>query len=247
MSPHVSPDDSLAAVTFRGDSPASQMSIDGGKELGMGSCQNAHPLAPLLAQLARAVSGTRVRWIEGLTDTRQRVYFANHTSHLDCIVLWAALPSAVRALARPVAARDYWAKGWLRRYVATVVFRSILIDRQPTVLGHRAGADRVIELLVEALGERDSVIVFPEGTRGAGQAVSPFKSGLYHLALRRPGIEFVPAYLHNLNRILPKGEFVPVPMLSTVTFGPAMRLEKGESKEDFLERARQAVLGLRCL
>ena len=45
-----------------------------------------------LALLAHFLSGASVRWIDSQPDTCQRVYFANHTSHLDAIVIWSALP-----------------------------------------------------------------------------------------------------------------------------------------------------------
>jgi hypothetical protein len=50
-----------------------------------------------------------------------------------------------------------------------------------------------------------------------------------------------------LNRVLPRGEFLPVPLLSCVTFGPPLWLEAGEPKADFLNRAREAVLRLKDL
>jgi 1-acyl-sn-glycerol-3-phosphate acyltransferase len=201
-----------------------------------------HPLASLLAGVARAISGVRARWIDCTPSPRQRVYFANHTSHLDAVVLWASLPSGLRAFARPVAARDYWDRTALRRYLSSRVFQAVLVDRGAR--GHERSleaARATTERMVAALGEHCSLIVFPEGTRGSGEDVAPFKSGLYHLARERPDVELVPVYLENLNRILPKGEVLPVPLMSTATFGPPLRLEPSEAKPAFLERAREAV------
>jgi 1-acyl-sn-glycerol-3-phosphate acyltransferase len=205
-----------------------------------------HPLASPLAGLARLISGVHARWLDCEPSPRQRIYFANHSSHLDAVVLWASLPGEARALARPVAARDYWEKTALRRFLASRVFQAVLINRNPQ--GNErslAAAQAVMEQMVAALGERYSLIVFPEGTRGSGEDVATFKSGIYHLAQKRPDVELVPAYLENLNRILPKGEVLPVPLLSSATFGPPLRIEPGEPKGDFLERAREAVRHLR--
>jgi 1-acyl-sn-glycerol-3-phosphate acyltransferase len=205
-----------------------------------------HPLASLLAGFARLISGVRVRWLDSEPSERQRIYFANHTSHLDAVVLWAALPGGVRALVRPVAAQDYWEKTGLRRYLSQRVFNAVLINRDPRASERSlAAAKAVIDNMVEAMGDRYSLVVFPEGTRGSGEDVGRFKSGLYHLALGKPGVELVPAFLENLNRALPKGEVLPVPVLSSVTFGPPMRLEPDEPKHPFLERAREAVRRLR--
>lgn len=202
--------------------------------------------ASVLASLARLVSGASVFYRTASPDERQRVYFANHTSHLDFVVLWSALPPSVRAVTRPVAARDYWEKGAVRRYLARRVFRAILIQRSNHAVDGDAtlsiaAARRTIDRLAISMGDRDSIIVFPEGTRGSGDQIAPFKSGIYHLCRMKPGLELVPVYLDNMNRILPKGELLPVPMLSRVIIGGPMTLEPGETKPGFLERARAAV------
>lgn len=209
----------------------------------------AHASPPLtaafLAALVNLLTGSSVRWAGCEPSTRQRVYFANHTSHLDAIVLWAALRPEARALARPVAARDYWMADPLRRHLATRVFNAVLIDR------HRvsAHARNPIEPLLDALedGRHHSLILFPEGTRGTGPDAGPFKSGLYHLARHRPDVELVPVLIDNMNRILPKGELLPVPLLGGLSFGAPLHVQDGEGKTEFLDRARCAVNGLRQL
>ena len=209
-----------------------------------------HPLAGIIAAFARAISGVQVHGSDGFSGTaRQRIYFANHTSHLDFVVLWAALPAEVRARTRPVAAKDYWESGG-KAYLARNVFRAVLVQRGAAAQAAseeeaRATSRATIEQLAEALGETESLILFPEGTRGTGETVAPFRSGLFHLAKRKPDAELVPAYLENLNRILPKGEVLPVPLISSLTFGAPMHLHMDESKESFLERARAAVCALR--
>jgi len=198
--------------------------------------------ASLLAAAARLLAGAQARWLGCRPELRQRVYFSNHTSHLDFVVLWGALPRELRALTRPVAARDYWGIGTLRRYLATQVFNAVLLERQNL---DDIGRRQQVDLLLETLGECYSLILFPEGTRGTGREIAPFKSGLYHLALKRPDAELVPVYLENLHRILPKGALLPVPLLSSVTFGSPIRIRPGEDKDAFLERAREAVRALR--
>jgi len=211
--------------------------------------ESVHPLAWFIAAAVRAVTGVKVRWQGCAPDDRQRIYFANHSSHLDFVVLWSALPPQVRAKTRPVAAKDYWQSGW-KWYLALRVFRAVLVERHAARHNAEQGQAHAarfetIDHLAQALGDRDSLIFFPEGTRGHGEQVAEFKSGLYHLAKRRPDVELIPAYLENLNRILPKGEFLMVPLLSTLAFGAPIRLKEGESKVDFLERARAALCALR--
>lgn len=196
----------------------------------------------ILALLARFFSGASIRWIDCQPDTCQRVYFANHTSHLDAVVLWSALPPEVRCLTRPVAAKDYWTAGRIRRYLATRVFNALLIDRTEIKV-HQSPVD----VMIREIGQTYSLIVFPEGGRTSGEELGEFKSGLYYLCKKRPDLELIPVYIDNMNRILPRGEVLPVPLLTCITFGPPMWLEAGEPKADFLFRAREAVRRLKEL
>jgi 1-acyl-sn-glycerol-3-phosphate acyltransferase len=202
--------------------------------------------ASIIAACARGLAGPAVRWVNCRPATRQRVYFANHTSHLDFVVLWSVLPRKLRTLTRPVAAKDYWNSG-LRKRIAVNAFHAVLVERSGKMaeVDRASAARNTLEILLEALGTESSLIVFPEGTRGNGLEVGPFKSGIYHLWSRRPDLQFVPVYLSNLNRILPKGEFLPVPIISRVIFGPPLQLAKDETKESFLGKAHTAVCALR--
>ncbi len=196
----------------------------------------------ITASFLRLLSGASATWIGCGPDERQRIYFANHTSNLDGPVLWASLPLSVRRLARPVAARDYWAANRLRRYFAQQVFNAVLIERKAP-----SARDNPIEDMLTAMGTSHSLILFPEGGRFPGPDPQPFKSGLFHMAKKRPDVELVPVLLDNMNRVLPKGELLPVPIISSVTFGSPIRLEPNERRDDFLARAREAVIGLRSL
>jgi 1-acyl-sn-glycerol-3-phosphate acyltransferase len=190
--------------------------------------------------VARLLAGGNVRRVGFTPDERQRIYFANHASHLDFVLVWAALPPRLRAMTRPVAAKDYWDRPGLRRYLGVKVFNAVLIERTPT-----SASPNPIDIILDGLGDQHSLIIFPEGTRGDGSTIATFKSGLYRLGKARPDVELVPAYISNLNRVLPKGEFVPVPMLASVSFGEPMHVGDDEDKSAFLDRARNAILELR--
>lgn len=188
---------------------------------------------------AKLLTGVRPVWRGSIPDSRQRVYFANHRSHGDFVLIWASLPPHLRRLTRPVAGADYWLTSALRRYIANQVFRGVLIDR----MGGRKQANPV-ELMGEALAGGDSLIIFPEGTRNLDDGLQSFKSGIYHLAKAHPKAELIPVWIENLGRVMPKGTFVPVPLLCSLTFGVAVSLAPDETKEAFLERARAALLNL---
>ena len=196
-----------------------------------------------LILLTRVLSGATVLWYESQPDDScQRVYFANHTSHLDALVIWAALPSAIREKTRMVAAQDYWNAGPVRRYISQSLLNAVLIERENVSFKNTP-----IQVMAAEMQNEYSLILFPEGGRSQDGTLGEFKSGLYYLCKRRPDLELIPIYLNNLNSILPRGKALPVPMLSRVIFGPPMWLEMDERKESFLERTRNAVLKLKQL
>ena len=228
-----------------------------------------------LLGLVRVLTGAQARWQGCPPKAEQRIYFANHQSHADLLLIWAALPSELRSITRPIAAKDYWTKTPFKRWITTSVFNAIYVDRKnggqipisknggqipisqgTSVPGSSPEDGRAnlesdphfsdpLEPLIDALESGDSVILFPEGTRGNQEEPQSFKSGLYNLALKFPQVVLVPAWITNVQRVMPKGEVVPVPILCSVTFGTPIALGLEESRSDFLVRARDAVMGLR--
>jgi len=193
----------------------------------------------LLAFVARLITGAQGHWQGCPPKAEQRIYFANHQSHLDWVLIWAALPHELRAVTRPIAARDYWTATPFRQWITSAVFNAVYVSRI------RTDEQDPLEPLLDALRNGDSLVIFPEGTRSAGGEPQPFKSGLFHLAEQFPDVTLVPAWIDNVQRVMPKGEVVPVPILCTVTFGTPVKLQPGEDKRSFLTRARNAVLAVR--
>lgn len=198
-------------------------------------------IARIIIGAIRLLTGAQAYWRGCAPNAAQRIYFANHASHGDFVLLWASLPPWLRRRTRPVAGADYWSKDVLRRFLGGKVFRAVLIDRE-----RREDSPDPVQQMALALAHGDSLILFPEGTRNTTDAVLlPFKSGLFHLATQVPQAELVPVWMNNLGRVMPKGQFIPVPLLCTVTFGPPLARIDGEDKTAFLARARQAMLALR--
>lgn len=205
----------------------------------------ARIVARAIIGFARLLTGMQARWNGCLPTATQRVYFANHSSHGDFVLIWGSLPPDLRPRTRPVAGADYWLKSGLRRFIGRDVFNALLIDRT----GARDGtAPDPVAQMADVLADGASLILFPEGTRNTtDERLLPFKSGLYHLARScsvEAGVEFVPVWIDNLNRVMPKGEIVPVPLLCTVTFGTPLTLAADETKESFLDRARAGLLSI---
>lgn len=275
----------------------------------------------LLLGIVRLLTGAQARWYGCPPKAEQRIYFANHQSHADLVMIWAALPEELRSITRPIAARDYWANTPVKRWITTEVFNAVYVERQATAAPAAAPAAAVVveappppmpaaeriepsmepllplapleppasdvpeaqgrldlpeppapppppppeppppaapeapaatapasdplAPLVEALRSGDSIIIFPEGTRGHTGEPQKFKSGLYTLATLFPDVVLVPAWIDNVQRVMPKGEIVPVPILCSVTFGAPIRVEEAEERRPFLDRARAAVIALR--
>jgi len=201
----------------------------------------AKAAAQAIILFARFITAVRAIWLEVGPTSEKSVFFANHVSNGDFILVWTVLPPRQRAMTRPVAAADYWLTSRLRKFIGHDVFHAVLIDRRPEMR-----TEDPVAQMGEALDQGQSLILFPEGTRNTSDALLlPFKSGLYHLARLQPDVNLVPVWIENLNRVMPKGEFVPVPILCTVTFGAPLRLAEGEEKAPFLQRASDALLALK--
>jgi 1-acyl-sn-glycerol-3-phosphate acyltransferase len=193
----------------------------------------------LLATIARLITGAQGHWYGAPPKAEQRIYFANHQSHFDWVLIWAALPRDLRTITRPIAARDYWTSSPLKHWITREIFNAVYVSRQ------RTDDEDPLEPLMEALRHGDSLVIFPEGTRGNKGDPAAFKAGLYHLAEAFPDVNLIPAWIDNVQRVMPKGEVVPVPILCSVTFGAPLTLQPGEDKRVFLDRARAAVIALR--
>jgi 1-acyl-sn-glycerol-3-phosphate acyltransferase len=195
----------------------------------------------VLATLARLITGAQGHWHGCPPKAEQRIYFANHQSHFDWVLIWASLPDDLRVSTRPIAARDYWTSSPLKHWITREIFNAVYVSRQ------RTDDEDPLEPLAAALRQGDSLVIFPEGTRGNKGDPAAFKAGLYHLAEQFPQVHLIPAWIDNVQRVMPKGEVVPVPLLCSVTFGAPLQLQPGEDKRAFLARARDAVVALKAV
>ncbi len=194
----------------------------------------------LLAILSRGITGVRPIWSGTGPSRNQRIYYANHTSHGDFILLASCLNQEERARTRAVAGADYWRANRVRQFMAEVLLRTVLVERNWV-----ERTQDPMEVMLTALADGHSLIIFPEGTRNmTDEPLLRFRSGLYNLALARPDVEFVPCWIENMSRVLPKGAALPVPLLCRVVLGAPVQLGDGEDRKEFLTRARQQLLDI---
>lgn len=198
-------------------------------------------IAFLTRRGARLLTGARSLWVGCEPELKQRIYYANHNSHIDFILLWSSLPTHIRRKTRPIAASDYWLKDGLRRFLIQDTFSGVTIQR------NRSDQQDPLQPVKNVLAEGYSIIFFPEGTRNLNDDVEmlQFKSGLYHLSQQFPDVEVVPVWISNLKRVMPKGAFIPLPLLSTVIFGKPLALDQLTGKDQFLQHAQQQLLKLK--
>ena len=200
----------------------------------------ARVLDTFLCLITSFITGVTSKQASDLAFTpTNKVYYANHASHGEFVLVWISLPKTWRMLTQPVAGADYWLGSKLKAFIAEQVFRVLLIDRQHD-------PKQAVAAMDGALKQGKSLILFPEGTRNTtdDQVLLPFKSGLYHLARENENVEFVPVWINNINRVLPKGKILPIPLLCDVRIGEVIKKLPDEDKTEFLTRTRQALLDL---
>lgn len=198
-------------------------------------------IAFLTRRGARLLTGARSLWIGCEPIPKQRIYYANHNSHIDFILLWSSLPKIMRRQTKPVAASDYWLKDGFRQFLIKDTFNGVTIQR------NREDQTDPLQPVKDALAQGYSIIFFPEGTRNLNDDIDllPFKSGLYNLHQQFPEIEIVPVWISNLKRVMPKGAFIPLPLLSTVCFGCPLKQHLEMDKTAFIDYAHQQLLELK--
>lgn len=224
---------------------------------------DAKVVSSVLVSICRFLTGIRAKQTSPIAKDTPCIYYANHSSHLDGLVIWSCLAPDIRPYVHPVAAEDYWNKNRLRRYLSRRIFRAILIPRHAAKMNIAEESNQCEKILEQSTGETasstsnkvnalaimqdildqgESLIIFPEGTRGNGESIQDFKAGLWHLSRKNPNVQLVPIYLENLNRVLPKGSRLVVPVICSAIFGaPIVAPHENESKQEFLIRAKSAL------
>lgn len=183
----------------------------------LGAPLHALPRLAFAALVVRPVLlfavGLNVRGREHLPRRGPAILAPNHNSHLDALALASLYPLAELPGVVAAGAADYFFRNaptaWLARHVLGAV---------PVARGAVRGSDPLAACSA-ALAEGRVLIFFPEGSRGEPERMQPVRSGLARLAAAHPEAPVVPVYLRNFGRVLPRGDWLPVPVVCDVVIG----------------------------
>lgn len=206
--------------------------------------RSAGVISGIFRQVVALYLRPQVSGAEHLPAQGAFILAANHASHADTAVIYAAVPSALRPRLLAAAAQDYFFEGGLRQYMARTLFNAIPVDRE--------GAQRRDPLrhVVRALREGYGVLIYPEGTRSRTGEIGTFRSGIGRLIAQFPNLPVIPALLEGTDEVMPKGRSVPLPRRVRVTFGAPLHLEADRTQKATWQAAanqvREAVIGLQA-
>lgn len=185
--------------------------------------------------LVYVVIGINVRYSQRLPKSGPAILVANHTSHIDTLILMSLFPLKTILKIQPIAARDYFFKTKLRSWVSTTLIGIIPIDRE----SENFSRIHPFAPVTEALKEGKIVIIYPEGTRGNSDQIGEFKNGVAHLSKLNQEVPVIPIYIHNPDMVLPKGDGLLVPFVCDVFIGE--KLNWNNNKESFMALLKSKV------
>jgi 1-acyl-sn-glycerol-3-phosphate acyltransferase len=157
------------------------------------------------------------------------VFTPNHQSHVDIAALLGFLPGHNRFAAK----KELFHEPVLGDVMK--VLGMLPVDRDDPM--------QSIDELNRAVAKRQSIIIFPEGTRGTGGRLLPFKKGAFVAAIHM-GYPVVPVIVKDSHRIMPKGRYLSVypGAIEIVVKPPIPTAGLGyEDRERLLEAARSII------
>jgi len=190
----------------------------------------------LMRNFLRIIVGVKYFNVESLSKNNQFIIVSNHNSHLDTMAIMSVLNLAQLEKVHPVAAGDYFGKSALKAYITKLFTNALLIQRTKTV-----NSQNPIELMFECLDRGDSLILFPEGSRGEPQKMQQFKKGIGIVLQKYPNIPYIPVFMQGMGKILPKGESLLVPFDAYVVFGEPSYSNSNEIEEIVIEVEKNIV------
>lgn len=184
------------------------------------------------------VLGVNVTGIENLPNIKKgaSIIVANHNSHIDTLLLMSLFSCSDILKIHPVAAADYFCNTALKSFIFKTLLGLIPISRKV----RKAPKEELFKEINDALRAGETIIIYPEGTRGEDNTIKEFKSGVSHIAQMNPDVPVIPMFINGPDKILPKGEFLFVPFIADVYVAEPM-LYDGSSTKDFTDKIRYVV------
>jgi 1-acyl-sn-glycerol-3-phosphate acyltransferase len=186
----------------------------------------------LLFPATRAVAHPRVIGAADLMHVPQPALLApNHESDIDTPLVLLALPRAWRTRTVVGAASDRF---YRRR--SSALMSGLWINTFPFDRG--GGQRRGLASAAAHLRDGRNVLLFPQGTRGAGP--HGYHTGVAELALSA-GVPVVPIHIGGSALVMPKGRGLDRRARTTVSFGRPLYPAAAESAGELTERLSAAI------
>jgi 1-acyl-sn-glycerol-3-phosphate acyltransferase len=185
----------------------------------------------------------------GLADLHHQgpiLIVANHQSHADTAVLFAALPAGARQRVRFVASATRFTRAargapWKERIERWFLNRMALRAYRAVLVGGDESGLKAVEMLSGALRSGAVLVLYPEGTRSRDGTLGKLKPGVAMLALSMP-CKVVPVRLDGVLAALPKARRFPrLRSRIVIRVRPSLVPREGETHHEFLGRVAAAL------
>jgi 1-acyl-sn-glycerol-3-phosphate acyltransferase len=175
----------------------------------------------LLRPVMKVVFGAESENRRALRRLDPCILVANHNSHLDLPLLFQLLPIRRIHRTHPLAAYEYFSRSRLLLRTVERLFRPVWLARPGSAPGAAGayGVDAAMAAMESQLRAGDSVVIFPEGTRGTPGEIARFKRGVGRLSFAFPDVPVVPVLLTGPERALPRTAGLPVPLWTRAVVG----------------------------
>ncbi len=192
--------------------------------------------------ILKPLTGIVYKHSEVLTQANQFIIIANHNSHIDTLALMSAMPKHKIVKIKPVAAGDYFGSSRLKSFLTKAFTNALLIPRCCSLKNKSQDPFRI---MLKALKRGQSLIIYPEGSRGKANEMQEFKTGIGHILLKFPHLAYIPTYIENTGKVLPKDSVMPIPFNCKVVFGD-LQYCKGKNAKEVVANMFQEVTALKA-
>ena len=186
------------------------------------------------AFIACRLTHKHIRWVGGLEHVPKSgpfVLVANHSSFFDHFLTGVALNSLRQDKVYFLTKAESFTSPLKRRWHFSVGAIPIQRDKP----------DRdALESIYKTLKSGHPLVVYPEGTRGPGWPLLPFKDGAFRFALKA-GVPIIPAGLVGTATLLPKGAIRTHKASIGICFGQPLDIPQTSQRDEQLAQLRSVA------